>query len=114
RFNESLTLILSRKPPCGAAFDFAAVAAAGSAPATNFYSAMDAVLQHTGEEHIRMGRLELAGCVQPDSQLGRDLEVQRGKIVVELCQLGGPADRGGDTGLRRHPVERDLRGRTVQ
>src|SRR6266567_7619902 len=64
-------------------------------------------------ENVGMNGLQRAGLVQALALRGRNLKIERRQVVVELRQLGGADDGGGDAGLGGGPVERHLGGRLV-
>jgi len=70
----------------------------------------DHVLQQWLEKNVGMHRLNRSGLIQALADLGRDGEVERAEIIVELRQLAGAQDGGGDSRLRGHPIQGDLGG----
>jgi hypothetical protein len=59
-----------------------------------------------------MHGLESAGFIQTFAKIRGDGEFERRQIVVELGQAAGAENGGGDAGLRHHPLNGHLRGRS--
>src|SRR5215469_16873017 len=59
-----------------------------------------------------MQRCRCADFVQLLPQFRRNRELQRIEIILQLSQLTGAKDCGGDPWLRSDPIQRNLSGRT--